>query len=154
MKNILFYFIILISIVSCKTNDFVEQFEQFENQEWSSKQKLKFNFNIVDSTANYLIYFSFRHQNNYHFKNCWIQFSQFYNDSLILENKYEIPLAKDEDGWLGVGMNDIYYRRILLTPKPVKFKKGINQFKIQQIMREDPLLFVLSSGLKIEKITP
>jgi len=47
-------------------------------------------------------------------------------------------------------MDDIYEHRIELT-KPIRMKAGIYHFKIEQIMREDPLENVMNVGLRVEK---
>ena len=64
---------------------------------------------------------------------------------------YEIPLATNEKGWLGTGMDDIYEQRLPLTGA-IKFKAGVNKFMLENIMREDPLKQVLNVGIRVEKI--
>jgi gliding motility-associated lipoprotein GldH len=63
---------------------------------------------------------------------------------------FELQLANNEK-WLGSGMDDIYEHRIKLTPNPVSLKVGAYHFKIEQIMREDPLENVMNVGLRVEK---
>lgn len=64
---------------------------------------------------------------------------------------YEIPLATNEKGWLGTGIDDIYEHRLQLTTA-VKFKAGVNKLMLENIMREDPLKQVLNVGIRIEKL--
>jgi gliding motility-associated lipoprotein GldH len=65
--------------------------------------------------------------------------------------QYELPLA-NKDKWLGTAMGDVYEHRVLLTPHPIYFKRsGEYIYKIEQVMREDPLPHVLNVGLRIEK---
>ena len=49
-------------------------------------------------------------------------------------------------------MDDIFEHRIRITQTPFRFQKaGEYQFRLQQIMREDPLQHVLNVGLRVEK---
>ena len=64
--------------------------------------------------------------------------------------QYDLTLATNEKGWLGSGMDDIYEHRIPLTPEE-SFKPGNYTFRVEQIMREDPLKNVLNVGLRVEK---
>ncbi len=71
--------------------------------------------------------------------------------------QYELPLATNEKGWLGTGMDDLYEHRIALTPLNESFyfkKAGEYTFTLEQIMREDPLSNVMNVGLRIEKKAP
>ncbi len=66
----------------------------------------------------------------------------------------DLTLANDENGWRASGMDDIYEYRIafLLDPSFPDFKKsGDYTFRLEQIMRENPLKNVLNVGLRIEK---
>ena len=78
-------------------------------------------------------------------------------DRFAAKVAYELPLATNDKGWLGSGMDDIYEHRIALTPINNEFyfkKPGDYSFALEQIMREDPLSNVLNIGLRIEKKTP
>ena len=51
-------------------------------------------------------------------------------------------------------MDDIFDRRARITQAPVSLKKGQYTFKLQQAMREDPLAYILSAGIRVEKVQP
>jgi gliding motility-associated lipoprotein GldH len=66
--------------------------------------------------------------------------------------KINLVLGDDANGWEGTGTNDIWEVRKLLNGAPRRFKKaGRYSFSISQIMRDNPLLNVMSVGLRIEK---
>ena len=74
-------------------------------------------------------------------------------DSLEKRQQVNLQLANNEKGWLASGMDDIFEHRIRITQVPFRFQKaGEYQFRLQQIMREDPLQHVLNVGLRIEKV--
>lgn len=62
---------------------------------------------------------------------------------------FELQLATNEK-WLASGMDDIYEHRIKLTD-PQYLKAGVYHFRVEQIMREDPLANVMDVGLRVEK---
>jgi hypothetical protein len=49
-------------------------------------------------------------------------------------------------------MDDIFDQSIPINATPTKLKLGIYQFSMQHTMREDPLLGILATGLRVEKV--
>lgn len=136
--------------VSCTTIDLYEKNVTIPKHKWSSSFKPEFSFSITDTTATYQVFFVMRHTEKYTFNNIWINlYSQPPGDTMH-KAKYELTLATNEKGWLGTGMDDIYEHRIPLT-NPQSLKAGIYKFKVEQIMREDPLEHVLNTGIRVEK---
>jgi len=136
--------------ISCTTIDLYEKNVTIPKHKWSSSFKPEFSFSITDTTATYQVFFVMRHTEKYTFNNIWINlYSQPPGDTMH-KAKYELTLATNEKGWLGTGMDDIYEHRIPLT-NPQSLKAGTYKFKVEQIMREDPLQNVLDVGLRIEK---
>ena len=71
------------------------------------------------------------------------------------KQQLDIPLATNEKGWLGKGMDDIFEHRYKITRQPIAFRKvGTYQFTLEQIMRENPLEHILDVGLRVEKSNP
>jgi len=136
--------------VSCTTIDLYEKNVTIPKHKWSSSFKPEFSFSITDTTATYQVFFVMRHTEKYTFNNIWINlYSQPPGDTMH-KAKYELTLATNEKGWLGTGMDDIYEHRIPLT-NPQSLKARIYKFKVEQIMREDPLEHVLNTGIRVEK---
>jgi gliding motility-associated lipoprotein GldH len=98
-----------------------------------------------------------RHNEKYNFSNIYIKLlAQQPGQDTPQTIRYDLPLATNEKGWLGSGMDDIYEHRIPLTPIDQQFyfrKPGNYTFTLEQIMREDPLKNVLNVGLRVEKKT-
>jgi gliding motility-associated lipoprotein GldH len=139
-----------LTVVSCTSIDLYEKNVVIPKHRWSSSFKPEFSFSITDTTASYQVYFVIRHTEKYNFNNIWINlYSQPPGDTMH-KAKYELPLATNEKGWLGTGMDDIYEHRIPLTD-PRRLKAGTYKFKVEQIMREDPLEYVLNAGIRVEK---
>jgi gliding motility-associated lipoprotein GldH len=62
----------------------------------------------------------------------------------------ELALATDSKGWLGTGMDDIFEHRILITALE-RPRAGTYKFLLGNIMREDPLEYVMNVGIRVEK---
>ncbi|MCP9750434.1 gliding motility lipoprotein GldH [Ferruginibacter sp. HRS2-29] len=98
------------------------------------------------------IYIVLRHSDAYQYNNIWLNVGlQSPGDSMYTQ-KVDLSLGSDAAGWEGSGMGDIWEVRKLLNSKPSRFKRnGEYNFKIQQLMRDNPLANVMSAGLRVEK---
>lgn len=150
LRNYSFAFIFL-SFFSCNTIDLYEKVVAVPNFEWQSSFRPQFKFQIKDTTVPYQLYIVLRHSDKYNWNNIWINlYTESPGDS-ARKVQYELPLANKER-WLGTAMGDLYEHRVLITPKPVYFKRsGEYRYSIEHTMREDPLQHVLNVGLRIEK---
>jgi len=158
MKQIKQLFLCLISctlfLVSCTTIDLYEKSAAIPGHSWKKSYQPAFTFTMKDTTSIYQPYFIIRHNDKYSFNNLYINL--YFTSPGQKEQKVmlDLPLATNEKGWLGSGMDDIYEHRIafVIDPELLNFKKpGDYTFRIEQIMREDPLNNVLHVGLRIEK---
>ena len=141
-----------LCLAACTTADLYEKTVPLSNHEWKSDYKPEFNFTITDSTALYQPFFVIRHTEKYNYNNIWINLLfQLPGDTLRTE-MHEIPLATNERGWLGKGMDDIYEHRHQLTQRPIALKAGSYKFMLENVMREDPLKHVLNVGIRVEKL--
>lgn len=151
MYRLLFLLFFSISaIVSCTSIDLYEKNVAIPNHRWESSFKPEFNFTIKDTTATYQLYLVLRHTEKYNYNNIWINLSSIPPHDTLRQLRYELPLATNEKGWLATAMDDIYEHRIPLT-NPQHWKAGNYTFKLEQVMREDPLQNVLDVGLRVEK---
>ncbi|NJO24548.1 MAG: gliding motility lipoprotein GldH [Bacteroidia bacterium] len=140
----------IVILCGCSTADLYEKSISIPRHQWKSDFTPEFIFDIKDTTAGYQLFFIIRHTEKYNYKNIWVNFYyQPPGDTAYKEMK-ELQLATDKSGWLGTGMGDIYEHRILLTEN-IKLKAGEYHFRLEHIMREDPLENVLNVGLRVEK---
>jgi gliding motility-associated lipoprotein GldH len=150
------YLILLVTLLvgACQTIDLYEQTTTYPEHQWSSKQVNQYQFNIADSNALYNMYFVVRHHNAYHYKNIWLQVTTQAAGDSVQKQTININLADDMKGWMGTGMDDIYDHRVVMNSQPLKLPKGIFKISVQQIMREDPLQNILTTGVRVEKAKP
>ena len=154
MKQVLLVSIICLLITACTTVDVFEKNVAIPGHEWKSSFKPEIIFEIKDSLAEYNIFAVIRHSDAYRYKNIWISvYTQSPGDT-IKKQQLDLQLATDDKGWLGSGMDDLYEHRINITANPVRLKTGTYRFRLENIMREDPLEHVMNVGIRVEKASP
>ncbi|HSU29510.1 MAG TPA: gliding motility lipoprotein GldH [Chitinophagaceae bacterium] len=147
-----FYVFILISLIlSCRSIDLYEKSVSIPGHAWKSSYQPSFSFTIKDTISRYQVYLVLRHNEKYSYNNIYVNLylQPPGKDSLQKIKLPSLALA-NADGWLGSGMDDIYEHRIPLG-EPQTLQSGTYTFKVEQIMREEPLEHVLNVGLRLEK---
>lgn len=138
---------------ACKTIDVFEKNVSIPQQQWDRSFQPVIVFNISDTTALYNIYVTLRHTHAYNYNNIWLNVNYQLPGDTLKQQRVDIPLADNNKGWLGTGMDDIYEVRRLITPQPYRFKNsGECTFTLEQIMRENPLKHVMNAGIRVEKV--
>ncbi|MBL0145216.1 MAG: gliding motility lipoprotein GldH [Chitinophagaceae bacterium] len=123
------------------------------NYNWQSNFTASGAVSILDTASAYNLYVVLRHTDAYKYNNIWVQINVSSQGDTLVNQKLDLSLASDATGWEGVGMNDIWEVRKLITVVPFKFKKkGEYKYNIAQIMRDNPLPNVMSAGIRVEKV--
>jgi gliding motility-associated lipoprotein GldH len=153
------YFLLLLFLVSlltaCTQIDLFEKNLAIPGQQWKSSFKPAINFTISDTASFYNMYVVIRHSDAYRYNNIWLKVGIQPPGDTIKQQQLDLTLATDSKGWLGTGIDDIYEHRIRITSTPYQFKKkGVYMFTLEQTMREDPLLYMMNIGLRLEKVQP
>ena len=143
----------LIFMAGCKRLDVFEKNTTIPGYQWKSDFAVTGSFTIADTLTSYNIYMVLRHTDAYAYNNIWLNIGlQAPADSMNFQKIY-LLLGSDISVWEGAGMNDIWEVRKLLNARPLPFKKpGEYQFRINQIMRDNPLPQIMSAGLRVEKV--
>lgn len=121
--------------------------------EWFNNYNGTGSFIIKDTNSTYNVYVVLRHTDAYLYNNIWLNVSlQSPGQDSLQFQKINLSLGNDAQGWDGVGMNDIWEVRKLISGTPKRFiKAGQYNFSVAQLMRDNPLLHILSVGLRVEK---
>jgi len=144
--------LLVFFMTSCRQLDVYEKNKVFSKYEWNAKDTVSGSIEIKDSGAYYNLFFVIRHTDRYKYNNIWIDCGiKKPGDQQYHFNKFELFLGDDLNGWYGSGMNDIWDLRIKLNDGPVKFNKGVVEYQIVNVMRDNPLAQVMSSGFRVEK---
>lgn len=148
--NKVIYLFIAMFVMSCSTLDIFEKSKSFPTQTWDSKDSVNFKFEITDTSNYYNFYFVLRHHEKYPYKNIWLSLNVV-SPKDTSNFKREFTLA-DNSKWLGATTDDITDHRMIFNPQPIKLKKGTYSFTIKQIMRENPLPYIFSAGIRVQKV--
>ncbi len=141
---------ISLLVSSCTTVDLYEKSVSIPRHAWEGNFKPDFYFTIKDSSSTYKIFLVLRHNEKYSFNNIYVNlYIKGPEQDTVQKIQRDIELATNDKGWLGEGMDDIYEHRALLFEQ--NLKPGEYHFRLEQIMREDPLLNVLNAGIRVEK---
>ncbi|MEO5908324.1 MAG: gliding motility lipoprotein GldH [Ginsengibacter sp.] len=153
MKKFLFISFLTVIFASCIKTDLYEKQAVIPSQQWFYTYVPEFTFHISDTTSLYNIYVVLRHTDLYKYNNIWLRIGlKSSSDSMKFQN-LNLVLATDSKGWEGTGMDDIYEARKNISSGPFSFKtSGDYTFSVAQIMRENPLYYVLNIGIRIEKV--
>lgn len=154
LLKIVFPCLIVICFFSaCKEIDVYEKNTPIPNMHWQNNFNATGSFKITDTISLYNIFVVLRHTDKYLYNNIWLNIGlQAPADSAIQYQKINLSLGTDANGWEGIGMNDIWETRKLISGEPKRFiKPGLYNFNISQLMRDNPLDHILSVGLRVEK---
>lgn len=143
---------LMLLLAGCTTVDVFEKNTVFPNRQWPSAQQPDFNFEITDTVSRYNIYVVVRHLDAYRYNNLWLNvYTRAPGDSTAKPQALDLQLASNDKGWLGSGMDDIYEHRIKISQAPLPLKAGRYAFRLEQIMRDEPLENIINVGIRVEK---
>ena len=153
IKIFLFILILSIAFISCREIDLFEKNVAVPNMQWFNNYNATGSFIIKDTTSTYNVLIVLRHTDAYLYNNIWLNVGlQAPEDAGLKYQKINLTLGNDAKGWEGIGMNDIWEVRKLISGVPKKFiKAGTYNFSIAQLMRDNPLQHIISVGLSIQK---
>jgi gliding motility-associated lipoprotein GldH len=137
---------------SCSTMDTFEKNAEIPKHEWSYSLQPEINFTITDTISPYNVFVTLRHTDAYAYKNIWLYISTRQpGDSSFQKERFELTLQQQDGEWIGTGMSDIWEVRYPLFNNLRFTKSGNYTIRLQQTMRDNPLLHVMNAGIRIEK---
>jgi gliding motility-associated lipoprotein GldH len=155
VKKTIPFFLFLFTactFLSCRQIDVFEKHVPIPRYEWSSGFNAEGSFLIEDTLSLYNLSMVLRHTDAYAYNNIWLNVGMQAPGDTMYFQKVDLSLGSDATGWEGTGMNDIWEVRKLLNGRPRRFiKAGEYRFRINHIMRDEPLPHVMSVGLRVEK---
>lgn len=141
-----------LALSSCDTNRVYEKNEDIAQQKWMSTDSLHFDFEISDHAPKNL-YLNFRHRFGFNWRNVWINLAlQFPNDSVFIM-PVNMPLSQPDGQWYGDCSGDVCLMQYPLHDFTAYsfLDTGNYRIALNHDMREDPLLEVLSVGVRVEE---
>ena len=153
LRKYLVCFAALLALNACDEKRLYEQNTDLAGNQWYIDTIPSFTFRIADASKPYNIYYNVRNAISYPYYNLFVTY--YLQDSTgkqLSSRLQELLLADSKTGKpLGDGLGDIFDHQIL-SLKNYRFpKNGTYTFRVKQYMRQDPLPFVMSVGVRVEK---
>lgn len=150
MRKIHFALIIMaLCTWSCNKNTVYKNFEKTSNLEWLKGETKEFEIEIVDDTASYDVFITFRYAQGYQFENVIMNVAEKtpVSEKLI---PFNIQIRNKNGTYIGDGSGDIWDIESLLY-EGVKLNKGTYSYKIKHEMPVDKLHMVMSVGMVVKR---
>lgn len=153
MNKILFLFLLAGLFSGCMQINRFERNIQIPKQEWHYAFEPEIKFDISDTTSLYNVYLTLRHTDQYAYSNVWLEIStQQPGETTFQKERFELGLQEAGGKWLGTGYADIWELRHLLFESLKLRKAGTYTIRIRQIMRDEPLRYIMNVGVRVEKM--
>jgi gliding motility-associated lipoprotein GldH len=154
MRNCFIFLISAVILLSaCDESRIYEKNIDFASNDWYVDSVASFAIDISDPSIDYNLYVDVRNAVSYPFANLYIQYNLYDSTKKKLQGKLmRLPLFDKKTGKpFGDGLGDIFDHRFTLN-KNYKFPyKGKYVAEVIQYMRQDPLPFIMSVGIRVEK---
>ncbi|WP_026629444.1 gliding motility lipoprotein GldH [Dyadobacter alkalitolerans] len=147
-------FTLCLTLSGCDENVVYKAHEDIDDGLWYIKNKPTFKVEITDTTATYNLYYLLRNTLQYPYYNMYLTRNFTGPDQKVISNTLEeVYLSNETTGKpYGHGLGDLFDHKIPFL-KNYKFQKsGIYTFTLTQSMRQNPLPFVMSVGISVEKV--
>ena len=138
--------------ISCSQLNGFEQQVQIRSHAWQYNQQPELQFTITDTASYYNVMVSLRHTDAYAYRNIWLLVATKQpGDSSFRTERFELTLQHPDGRWIGTGLGDIWEVRHPLFTRIRFTRVGTYTIRLQQTMRDNPLLHVMNAGIRIEK---
>jgi len=156
LANLSIFIFSIIWFSACDEQRVYEQNVDLQGNDWYMDSIPSFSFEVSDTNEIYNLSLNLRNAIDYPYSNIYIKY--FLADSTgkeINSSLVRLFLFNEKTGEpFGDGLGDIFDHQFLLL-KDFRFPyAGKYQVKLQQYMRKDPLPFIVSVGVRIEKSQP
>ena len=148
------YLPICLLLSSCDKNRIMEENIQIEGHKWDYAAAKTFTADIKDTVQHYNIYVNLRHGFNFEWRNVWVKIETTFPDGKQFERRVNLILSEPDGHWNGDCLGDNCDIQIPIQDNAFFPKIGKYTFKISQDMRINPLAYVKSVGMRVERTIP
>ncbi len=152
-KQVLTSLLVAALLIGCNSDSVHKDLVDFDGYQWAVDDVQTFEFEIKDNSKIYNINYLLRNAIQYPFYNIYLKSSLKDTSGTGLNSGMEELILFDEVTGkpMGDGLGDLFDHRIAAAQyKNVKFPyNGKYTFEIQQNMRPDPLVGIMSIGFEI-----
>jgi gliding motility-associated lipoprotein GldH len=146
--------LICLLLSGCNENVVYKAHEDIKDGLWYINNKPSFKVEITDTVSTYNMYYVLRNAFQYPYYNLYLTRNVIGPDNKQISNTLEeVYLSNEVTGKpYGHGLGDLFDHKIPFQ-KNYRFKKsGTYTFTLSQSMRQNPLPFIMSVGICVEKV--
>jgi gliding motility-associated lipoprotein GldH len=155
MRALLFALSVLMLAASCEPNRVFERQVAISGHEWAHTQVPEYQVEVPDTTSTYNLYISIRHHNDYPFSNLWFRLHTIYPSGKTGTLRQQVFLGDNEQHrWRGECLNEVCNVLLPVVEDLRLSEAGRYTFRIEHIMRTNPLPGIMDVGLRIEQNKP
>ncbi len=136
---------------SCDKNVVMESQQNVVNNKWDYADAKTFTAEITDTVQHYNIAVSLRHGFNFEWRNVWVKIETTFPDGKTYERRVNLVLSGPDGVWNADILGDNCDILIPIQDNAFFPQVGKYSFKISQDMRVNPLGYVKTVGMRIEK---
>ena len=152
MTRLSFILVCFGLLFGCQRNRTFEHNVSIPGGAWEQAHPVELSVNIPDTTSSYNLFLTVRHTTDYPFENLWLNITTTYPSGNSGTLRKQVYLGNNKDRrWNGECIRDICLAQIPIVEGLHFSEIGEYRFKLQHIMRTDPLPDILDVGLRIEK---
>jgi gliding motility-associated lipoprotein GldH len=145
---------LLLCFASCDESIVYKAHEDIEDGLWYIKTKPEFKVEIKDTATAYNVYYLFRNTLQYPYYNLYITRQLTGPDGKLISNSLEELFVSNEITGkpFGKGLGDLFDHKVPVLKNYTFPRSGTYTFTLSQSMRQNPLPFILSVGISVEKV--
>lgn len=147
---------VALALTYCTPRNDFKAINDLKDNAWSIDSTQSFTFTITDVSKSYDFYYLIRNATAYPFYNLYISRSLTDSTGTVMSKSMEELILFDAKTGkpLGSGLGDIFDHKFKIKSlSNYRFKEaGEYTFSIEQNMRQDPLVGVMSVGVSIEPV--
>lgn len=136
---------------SCDKTRVMEENAQIDGNNWEYKDVKSFNAEITDTAIGYNLYVNVRHSFQFEWRNMWVNIKTTFPDGKTFDKRVNLVLSEPDGHWFGDCTGDNCDMQLSIQNNAYFPQPGKYTFAISQDMRVDPLPFIKSVGMRIEK---
>lgn len=128
---------------------------EIDGEAWYRDSMLVFDVPVADTSVTYRVEVDVRHAGDYAYRNLYVGRDVLNAGGTVYHDTAEFQLASPEGTWLGDGIAGLKTVTLAYRSEGLRFPKAETyRFRMQHLMRDEPLQGIHSVALKLYRTEP
>lgn len=128
---------------------------EIDGEAWYRDSMLVFDVPVADTSVTYRVEVDVRHAGDYAYRNLYVGRDVLNAGGTVYHDTAEFQLASPEGRWLGDGIAGLKTVTLAYRSEGLRFPKAETyRFRMQHLMRDEPLQGIHSVALKLYRTEP